>query len=203
MKLLLHACCGPCSLEPVRLLEEAGHSLTLAYCNSNIHPAEEYQHRRDTLIAWAHDAGLPVIEGVYDAVAWEDTAGAIAALPDSTRADRCRACYRLRFEEAARFAAENDYEGICTTLTVSPYQFTSIIEEELTRAAEKHGVAVVFEDFRAFYPEATNRSRALGMYRQNYCGCRLSDLEAAAEREERKRARKAAKEAKKRAHENK
>ena len=31
MKILLHACCGPCSLEPVRLLQEAGHDLTIAY----------------------------------------------------------------------------------------------------------------------------------------------------------------------------
>ena len=48
MKLLLHACCGPCSLEPTRLLKAAGHDITIYYANSNIHPAEEYEHRLAT-----------------------------------------------------------------------------------------------------------------------------------------------------------
>lgn len=198
MKLLLHACCGPCSLEPVRLLQEAGHELTIAYMNSNIHPAEEYVHRRDTLLAWAEEHDLPVVEGVYDPQAWENTAGKIASDENQAREDRCRACYRLRFEEAVAYAVEHGYEGVCTTLSVSPYQYTDIIREELEAIGSKAGLTVIFEDFRPFYQEATRRSREMGMYRQNYCGCRISDGEAAAEREERKRARKAEKERKKR-----
>ena len=53
MKLLLHACCGPCSLEPTRLLKAAGHDITIYYANSNIHPAEEYRHRLATLRAYS------------------------------------------------------------------------------------------------------------------------------------------------------
>ncbi len=41
-------------------------------------------------------------------------------------------------------------------------------------------------DFRDRYPEAVRRSRELGMYRQNFCGCRYSDIEAAAARAARK-----------------
>ena len=66
MRLLLHACCGPCSLEPTRLLRAAGHDLTILYANSNIAPAEEYAHRLATLRAWAEDERLPVVEGAYD-----------------------------------------------------------------------------------------------------------------------------------------
>ena len=263
MKLLLHACCGPCSLEPVRLLQAAGHDITIYYANSNIAPREEYAHRLATLEDWAKSEGIPVIEGPYTPVTWENTAGRIgdAALADvqasrkkeqpaagergagdlgagahdassSTAGDhdasgsspsdqqnasdprehvplrtnvlsvdparreaRCRACYRLRLEETARIAAEQGYDGIGTTLSVSPYQYTQVIEEEVQRAAERVGVAGVFEDFRPYYDEATRRSRALGMYRQNYCGCRISDEEAAAERAERKAQRAAAKQA--------
>lgn len=105
-----------------------------------------------------------------------------------------RACYRIRLEELARYAYEHGFEGIGTTLTVSPYQYTDIINEELERAAAPYeGLSAVFQDFREFYPQATIRSRELGMYRQNYCGCAYSDAEAAAERAERKAARKAAK----------
>ena len=72
--------------------------------------------------------------------------------------------------------------------------------KELERAAAQAGVRAVFEDFRPFYPEATRRSRELGMYRQNYCGCAISDLEASAERAERKAERKAQHEAERAAH---
>ena len=58
----------------------------------------------------------------------------------------------------------------------------------------------MFEDFRPYYDEATRESRELGMYRQNFCGCRISDLEAAAERTERKEQRAAAKAAERAAH---
>lgn len=268
MKLLLHACCGPCSLEPTRLLKAAGHDITIYYANSNIHPAEEYEHRLATLRAWAADAGFEVLEGPYDQATWEACAGRIgdaaiaeveqaraeadaegerevepgspddtasnrcktvtetnygAASPDDTplfasatgsaapraavlsvdparREARCRACYRLRLEETARVAAERGFEGIGTTLSVSPYQYTQVIREEVERAAAQAGVASVFEDFRPYYDEATRESRELGMYRQNFCGCRISNLEAAAERAERKEQRAAAKAAERAAH---
>lgn len=200
MKLLLHACCGPCSLEPARLLAQAGHQITIAYMNSNIHPAQEYERRRSALSAWADSEGRPIVEGAYDQDAWERTAGAVAADAAASREDRCRACYRLRLEEAARYASEHGFDGIVTTLTVSPYQYTDIIREELERASEARNIAFVFEDFRPFYDEATRRSRELGMYRQNYCGCRISQAEAEAERRERKAARAAARKAERAAH---
>lgn len=191
MKLLLHACCGPCSLEPTRILAEAGHDITIAYLNSNIAPADEYARRRDTLLAWAEEEGIPVIEGPYEPARWREAVAQAWNGAADTRADRCRACYRLRLEELARYAHEHGFEGIGTTLSVSPYQYTSIISEELKRAAAPYeGLVAVFEDYRDAYPTATKRSRELGMYRQNYCGCAYSDAEAAEERAERKAARK-------------
>lgn len=193
MKLLLHACCGPCSLEPTRLLAEAGHDITIAYFNSNIAPTAEYHKRLDTLLTWAHTQGIPVIEGPYEPARWHDAITA-AWREGDPREHRCRACYRMRFEELARYASEHGFDGIGTTLTVSPYQFIDVIAEELKGAAEPYeGLVAVFQDFREQYPQATARSRELGMYRQNYCGCAYSNTEAAAERAERKAARKALK----------
>ena len=83
---------------------------------------------------------------------------------------------------------------------MSPYQYTDVIREELERAASAAGVQPLFEDYRPFYDEATHRSREMGMYRQNYCGCRFSDDEAAAERSERKAQRAAQREAERAAH---
>ena len=127
------------------------------------------------------------MEGAYDPAAWEACAGRVGAAEHdpARRKARCRACYRLRFEEAAALAAEQGFDALGTTLSVSPYQYTDVIREELERAAAAASVRPLFEDYRPFYDEATHRSRELGMYRQNYCGCRFSDAEAAAERAER------------------
>ena len=97
--------------------------------------------------------------------------------------------YRLRFEETAQTAVELGFDTISTTLTISPYQFTAIINEELERAAKQRGLGVLLRDFRTHYPSATRISRDLGMYRQNYCGCRFSIIEAEAERAARREAR--------------
>lgn len=109
--------------------------------------------------------------------------GSVAELLDDERREaRCRACYRMRLEEAAALAAEQGYEGLATTLAVSPYQFSRTCEEELERACETFGIEPLFEDYRPYYREATRISRELGMYRQNYCGCRYSIAEAEATR---------------------
>lgn len=193
------------------------------YANSNIHPVDEYAQRLATLRTWAADEGLEVVEGAYDAEEWEAVVGRVGDAAEAkfgvitdeegdleegdaeeghapsearaAREARCRACYRLRFEEAARYAREHGFAAVGTTLSVSPYQYTRIIREELERACEREGVEARFADYRPYYDEATRRSREGGMYRQNYCGCRFSDAEAAAERDQRRAARRAARKA--------
>lgn len=187
--MLLHACCGPCSLEPVRILREQGVTPHIYYANSNIYPPQEYAKRRDTIADWADAEGIELVEGEYQPALWKESAGAVAQDADATMEDRCRACYRQRFEQSAAYAKANGYTHLGSTLSVSPYQFTDIIREELERACEMYGLQCAFEDYSPNYPEATRRSRDMGMYRQNYCGCAYSKAEAEQEREERKRAR--------------
>lgn len=190
MKVLLHACCGPCSIEPARLLLEQGHDITIAYLNSNIDDSHEYKKRLDTLLAWADNKGIEVVEGVYDPKQW-NTVIAQHWHEGDDRALRCQACYRFRFDELAQMAAEGGYDAIGTTLSVSPYQYTQLIEEMLNQAAAPYPeLAVLFTDYRPYYPAATQKSRELEMYRQNFCGCHWSNAEAAEERAERARQRK-------------
>lgn len=234
-RLLLHACCGPCSLEPVRLLRQRGIEPHIFYANSNIHPADEYSHRLDTICAWAESEGVAITEGAYAPEIWEETAGKVGeALMDAAkeadsklcehadematenqastrnleaenleemRKARCRACYRMRFEESAKFAAENGFDALGSTLSVSPYQYTDIICEELERACSQAGIGCFFEDYSPYYREATRRSRGAGMYRQNFCGCRFSKEEARIEREQRAKEREARKAARAKARE--
>jgi len=187
--LLLHACCGPCSLEPVHELIREGFAPTICWTNPNIAPRAEHDKRLDTLMAWARDiAHLEVIVAGDDRDAWERT----VAPCGFDRARRCRACYALRLEEACRVAVEHGFAHISTTLAVSPYQLFETCSDELARLAGAYGLTPVVRDFRPLYPEATRESRELGMYRQNYCGCRFSAVEASVERQHARDARKAA-----------
>jgi len=175
VRLLLHACCGPCLLEPLDALGAEADSVTVLYANPNIHPLEEYERRRDTLLAYAQTIDADVVELEYDPASWVEAVGPFVGNPP----DRCRACFRLRLGETARYAAEHGYDAIATTLSVSPYQDPDALRAEGEAAAESAGVAWVGRDFRERYAEATRRSRELEMYRQNYCGCVISGLEAA------------------------
>lgn len=182
--LALHACCGPCLIEPQAALSEQFESVTVVFVNPNIHPLEEYERRRDTLAAYACDNGIEVVELNHRPEEWFD-----AVRDARTRQERCRACYGLRLGATARWAAANGRDAFATTLTVSPYQDAAGIAQAGEAAATESGVAYVDSDFRDRFAAATTRSRELGMYRQNYCGCLMSEIEARVEREVRKKAR--------------
>ena len=178
--LFLHACCGPCSLEPVRALQDEGYALTLCYVNPNIQPQDEYERRLVTLREWAASMAIEVIAAPYDAKAWERE----VAPWGTNRPARCAACYRLRLREAARMASDRGFVRLSTTLAVSPYQLFEVCGHELEMACGEQGLEPVWRDFRPYYPQATTRAKELGLYRQNYCGCRFSAAEAALERTE-------------------
>ena len=176
--LLLHACCGPCSLEPLRVLREQGFLPTIVYVNPNIQPHDEYVRRLETLRAWAAGENVEVVEGPYEDERWERG----VARYGTNRLARCQACYRLRLEGAATLAAELGCAHMSTTLAVSPYQLFDACGTELERICARAGLTAVWQDFRPLYPQATTRAKELGLYRQNYCGCRFSAAEAALER---------------------
>lgn len=185
-KVMLHVCCGPCFLEPFDALVGQA-EVAVCYANPNIFPPEEYERRRDTLLAHLEGSGIEVIELPYEPELWaEATAGLIDDQPR-----RCRACYRLRIGLVAAEAARRGYDAVASTLTVSPYQDQVAVAEEGNAACAEAGVRFLATDFRERYPDATRRSRELGMYRQNYCGCAPSMAEAEADRKRRRAERKA------------
>ena len=177
-KFLLHACCGPCSLEPVRLLRERGIEPVIFFSNSNIAPDEEYEKRRDTIKNWCEKTSVTFIEDEFSPDEWEKAVNGLKA----NKPDRCRKCYRMRFERAVKFAKENGFEGVGTTLTISPYQYAQTIKEELLKACEKAGLKCFYEDYSSHFREAQRRAKEEGLYRQHYCGCLPSKAEAEAEK---------------------
>ncbi|NLG10502.1 MAG: epoxyqueuosine reductase QueH [Coriobacteriaceae bacterium] len=200
--ILLHACCGPCSIEPLRLLSQTEAKLALVFVNPNIHPQGEYQLRLAALRDYATMVGCTLITAEYQPEQWERAVGVFGGpypiIPTDDccqhnlllRQKRCAACYRLRLSQTADLAVAEGYDTIGTTLTISPYQFTELIIEELKRAAIDHGLKALEDNYQDLFAASSKRSRELGMYNQRYCGCRFSEIEADLERAARKELRK-------------
>lgn len=176
--LLLHACCAPCSSAVLERL--AGYfALTILYYNPNIDPPEEYRRREAELERFVRDAGwaqkgIAVVEEPYAPAEFAAAAKGLENEPE--RGARCTACYRLRLERAAQYAARHGFGWFCSTLSISPLKDPvrlNAIGEEL---AQRYGVRWLPSEFRKKdgYKRSLELSAAYGLYRQEYCGCQYS-----------------------------
>jgi epoxyqueuosine reductase len=169
MKVLLHICCGPCTLYPLKMLRHEGHEITGFFYNPNIHPYSEFKKRRDTLKTFAGDSPFPLeVDESYDLERF--LIGALEA-----GKDRCLFCYRMRLERVFVNAKNEGFEAITTTLLYSKYQRHEEIAAIGMELAETHAVDFLYRDFRVGWKEGQEESIRLNMYRQNYCGCILSE----------------------------
>ena len=180
MKLLLHCCCGPCATVVADHFRKAGDEVVGWFLNPNIHPEQERLRREAVSAEGARKMKLALLPA-GPGMGFEEFLLAVArrARRGTTR---CRACYDLRVTAAARQAAEGGFDGFSTTLLISPYQDVEAIAEAGRAAGDRFGVAFRFADLRESYGESCGRARELGLYRQNYCGCRFSELERAERR---------------------
>ncbi len=179
MRVLLHACCGPCSIMCVKMLRDAGHEVTAYFANPNIHPVTEYLRRREAMEQAAARLALPVIwqDDVYSVSGW------IAAVHDLSIADnadarRCAYCYASRLTLTAAAAREHGFNVFSTSLLYSRHQRHELIKTEGEKAAERvPGSSFLYMDFRLGWQEGIDLSKAWGLYRQNYCACIFSEEE--------------------------
>jgi len=171
-KILLHICCGPCSIYPLSKLREEGWEVVGFFYNPNIYPEEEFLRRRDTLYEFSKRENCEVIYFDYTP---EDFFLQIE--PNLPATKRCPQCWALRISKTAQYAQENNFSLFTTTLLGSPYQNHEIIREIGEKIAQKYGVGFLYRDFRMGFWNAQNRAKELNLYRQNYCGCVYSKLE--------------------------
>ena len=178
-RLLLHACCGPCSSAVLERLCRY-FDITVLYYNPNTWPAEEYHRRGEELerfVAAAHPLGVTVVEDRYDP---QEFYSAVAGLENEPeRGSRCTVCYRLRLEQAARYAADHGFDWYCTTLSISPMKDPVRLNELGTELGRQYGVPFLPSEFRKKdgYKRSLQLSAEYGLYRQDYCGCVFSKRE--------------------------
>ena len=175
-KLLLHACCGPCSSAVLEQLCEH-FEITVLYYNPNTWPAAEYHRRGEELerfVAAAPPLGVTVVEDRYDPQEFYSAVAGLEQEPE--RGNRRTVCYRLRMRRAAQYAQEHGFAWFTTTLSISPHKDARRINEIGQALEAEFGVKHLPSDFKKQngYLRSLQLSEEYGLYRQDYCGCEFS-----------------------------
>ena len=169
MKILMHLCCGPCSIYPVKVLREEGADIMGFFYKNNIHPYTECLRRQEALEKYAAQINLRVIyqEGY-------DLEGFIQNLVHR-EADRCRHCYHDRLRTTALIAKRGKFDYFSSTLLYSKFQKHELVRSIGESVAKSVGVPFFYQNFREGWKEGIETSKELEMYRQQYCGCIYSE----------------------------
>ena len=179
-RLLLHACCAPCSSAVLERLSQY-FRITVLYYNPNIFPEEEYRHRVEELKRLVSESTYPnpveVVEGSYNPETFFACAKGLEQEPEGGK--RCEKCFRLRLSEACKAAKLGNYDVVTTTLTISPQKDVDLMNRIGEEEAERYGVRWLPSAFRkkGGYQRSIELSREHGLYRQDFCGCVYSKAE--------------------------
>jgi len=171
MKLLLHICCAPCAIYPLRILKEEGHEVMGFFYRHNIHPYTECMKRENTLKSFADSESLRVI--YQDGYEMEQFIRNVVFREN----DRCTYCYHDRLQSAAHIARHGKFDCFTSTLLYSKFQKHDTIRKIGTSVGKSIGVPFLYEDFRTGWKEGITVSKERKLYRQPYCGCIYSEKE--------------------------
>ena len=139
------------------------------FYNPNIHPYQEYKKRLDTVREFSVRVGLEVLyRDGYDLDQFLVRVAGTGAL-------RCEHCYRMRLDAVCAAAKEKGFGVFTTSLLYSKYQNHERIKGIAQEMASEHGIEFYYEDFRRGWREGIMESKAMGLYRQQYCGCIYSE----------------------------
>lgn len=179
-KLLLHACCGPCSTFPLTFL--CPHfDVTIFFNNSNIYPESEYKRRLDELVKFLEyfkkDYGYEVklIIQEYDNEKYNRDLEKYKDQPEGL--ERCFICYEKRMDEAYKFANENGFDFFTTVMSISRQKNSQKLNEIGYKLSLKYkNTKYFFSDFKKNKGIDIAREMRIhyDLYQQLYCGCKYT-----------------------------
>jgi len=179
-KLLLHACCGPCSCFPLTFLCPI-FDVTIYFNNSNIYPESEYARRLEELKKllgyYKRDFGFDVkiVETKYDNDSFNVDLEPYKDLPEGQ--ERCFICFEKRMDDAFKYADEHGFDYFTTVMTISRQKNSQKLNEIGEKLSSK------YKNTRYFYSDFKKKDGALfgiqlknkyDLYQQLYCGCKYT-----------------------------
>ncbi len=164
-------CCAPCTIYPLKILEQKSIEFMGFFYRHNIHPWSECIKREETLRSYSEQQDFRVIyqktyelERFLQSVVFREK-------------NRCRFCYHDRLYAAAKVAKKGKFDAFSSTLLYSRFQNHELIRETAESIGRQEGIPFFYRDFREGWKEGIEESKALNMYRQQYCGCIYSEKE--------------------------
>ena len=198
VRVLLHACCAPCSSAIVEWL--LAHDITpvIYYYNPNIYPREEYEIRKNESKRHAESLGILWIDDDrfrnnrlskseirtgasrpcgYEEMhtSWRQAVCGLENEPE--RGKRCEACFYHRLLATARKAQELGIPYFATTLASSRWKNLEQINAAGDKAAaEINGVHFWAQNWRkeGLQERRNELLKEYRFYNQLYCGCEFS-----------------------------
>ncbi|MBQ4018937.1 MAG: epoxyqueuosine reductase QueH [Paludibacteraceae bacterium] len=198
VRVLLHACCAPCSSAIVEWL--LAHDITpvIYYYNPNIYPREEYEIRKNESKRHAESLGILWIDDDqlrnnrlslseirtgasrpcgYEEMhtSWRQAVCGLENEPE--RGKRCEACFYHRLLATARKAQELGIPFFATTLASSRWKNLEQINAAGDKAAaEINGVHFWAQNWRkeGLQERRNELLKEYRFYNQLYCGCEFS-----------------------------
>ena len=171
MKVLLHVCCANCAIYPIKSMREEGLEVMGFFYRHNIHPYTECLKRQQALEAYAEQIKLKVIyqegydlEGFIQNVVFRES-------------ERCNYCYHDRLRSTALLARRGKFDYFSSTLLYSKQQKHELVRSMGESIGKSVGVPFLYRDYREGWKEGIERSKQIGLYRQQYCGCIYSEKE--------------------------
>jgi len=168
--ILLHVCCGSCSLHPYFFLKKI-FDVTFFFYNPNIHPRKEYLKRLEGASAVSGKYSVPLIIGEYEIKEWMKLTRHLKNEPEGGK--RCELCFKMRLVKTADMTKKLGLDFFGTTLTVSPHKNQEVINSIGEEIAFSRKIKFLRADFKKKdgFKKTTELSKKMNLYRQNYCGC--------------------------------
>ena len=201
-RVLLHACCAPCSSAIVEWLQAHGIQPVIYYFNPNIYPEAEYEirkaeskrHAESLGIEWIAPPDLPIEGRSSWEVAHEAWLREVKGLENEPeRGNRCSVCFYHRLKATAEKAAELGIPYFATTLASSRWKNIDQVNAAGLKACESTKLPNQGEAPNPKQGEAPNPSfwpqnwrkdglqdrrnellKQYNFYNQLYCGCEFS-----------------------------
>lgn len=179
--LLLHSCCAPCSSYVLEYLSGI-FDITLYFYNPNISPETEYLFRLDELKRLINemplDGKVKISDVEYEPERFYEIVKGMEDMKEG--GERCFKCYELRLGKTALAAREGGFDYFSTTLSISPHKNAAKLNEIGGILSQQYEVPYLYSDFKkkGGYKRSCELSAEYDLYRQDYCGCIYSKIEA-------------------------
>ncbi len=176
-KLLLHACCAPCSSYCIEYLCRY-FDVTIFYYNPNISSKQEFDKRYDEVKRLVREMSvdIDIVCPPYDS---EEFLQAVKGYEDCKEGgDRCGICYAIRLKKTCEYAEQNNFDFYCSTLSISPHKDEQRLNQIGAALCKDKRVRHLPNDFKkkGGYLRSIELSKQYNLYRQNFCGCKFSQI---------------------------